>query len=95
MNLSKGSQQWIRLPITVQVLERIVQYLDAIRNPERPVLQAVATMAFFGFFRLGELLPVSAKSFNGHTDLSWGDVAVNNHTNPSMVQVHLKKSKYD
>ena len=27
--------------------------------------------------------------------LSWGDIAVNNHDSPSLVQVHLKQSKCD
>jgi hypothetical protein len=57
------------------------------------VLWAIATTAFFGFFRLGELLPESARAFNPATGLSWGDVAVDNHSSPRMVQVHLKKSK--
>ena len=28
-------------------------------------------------------------------DLAWGDVTVDSLTSPSMVQVHLKKSKMD
>lgn len=39
---------------------------------------AVATTAFFGFFRLGEPLPTSAAAFNATTHLAWDDVAVNN-----------------
>ena len=50
---------------------------------------AVATTAFFGFFRLGELLPLSAATFNAATDLAWGDVAVDNRQNPRMTQIHL------
>lgn len=55
----------------------------------------IACTAFFGFFRLGELLPASSKAFNPAVDLVWGDVAVDNHASPRMVQVHLKKSKCD
>ena len=54
---------------------------------------AVATTAFFGFFRLGELLPTSAVDFNATTDLAWGDVAVDSRRNPRMIQIHLKTSK--
>ena len=64
-------------------------------DPNRVVLWAIAATAFFGFFRLGELLPDSAKSFSPTTHLAWGDVAVNSRTNPRMVQIHLKRSKCD
>jgi hypothetical protein len=57
------------------------------------VVWAVATTAFFGFFRLGELLPTSATAFNASTDLAWGDVAVENRQSPRMFQIHLKTSK--
>ena len=51
--------------------------------------------AFVGFFRLGEFLPDSVGSFNESTCLSWGDVAVDNRSSPTMKQVHLKKLKCD
>ena len=47
----------------------------------------------FGFFQLGELLPASPASLNTTTDLSWGDVAVNDRSNPQMIQIYLKRSK--
>jgi hypothetical protein len=55
---------------------------------------AISTLAFFGFFRLGELLPEKS-SFDPTSQLAWGDVAVDNHQLPRMVQVHLKLSKCD
>ncbi len=48
-------------------------------------------MAFFGFFRLGELLPESGKAFNSTTGMTLGDVAVNDKQSPGMVRIHLKK----
>ena len=33
--------------------------------------------------------------FNPGTDVDWGDVVLDNHTNPRTVQFHLKKSKCD
>ena len=51
--------------------------------------------SLFWIFRLGELLPVLSSSFKMATDLSWGDVAVDNHASPRMVQIHLKTSKCD
>ncbi len=89
----KGSPPRIRLPITAQVMTRLHEVLEGSSNPEKVVLWAIAATAFFGFFRLGELLPVTAGAFNPATSLAWGDVAVDDHTAPRMVQIHLKKSK--
>lgn len=85
----------IRLPITLHTLGRIRETLVASDNPNRTVMWAIACTAFFGFFRLGELLPESAATFNSATHLAWGDVAVDDRTAPRMVQIHLKRSKCD
>ena len=91
----KGSPPRIRLPITVSILGAIHQSLETSTNPDKAVFWAVASAAFFGFFRLGELLLNAPSQFNPATSLAWGDVAVDSHTNPSMVQFHLKISKCD
>ena len=91
----KGSPPRIRLPITVHMLEKIRSSLTASADPDKLVMWAIASSAFFGFFRLGELLPVSPASFHPSKSLTWGDVAVNSHSNPTMVQFHLKTSKCD
>ena len=91
----KGSPPHIRLPITGHILEAIHHSLVTSANPEKLVLWAVSASAFFGFFRLGELLLDSPSRFNPATHLAWGDVAVDNHTNPRMIQFHLKVSKCD
>ena len=83
------------LPITIYVLEGIHQFLATSSNPDRVVLWAVSASAFFGFFRLGELLLDSPAQFNSAMSLAWRDVAVDNHSNPRMVQFHLKVSKCD
>ena len=46
----------VRLPITGQVLRRVKADLEQSGHPERTVIWAVCCVAFFGFFRLGELL---------------------------------------
>ncbi len=84
-----------RLPVTVELLKRMKDRLDQSSDPDKVVLWAVACTAFFGFFRLGELLPTSPSSFDARTDLAWGDVAVDDRDSPTMVQVHLKTSKVD
>ena len=81
----RSSPPRIRLPIT---LAKINHHLSVSNRTDRQVLGAISTTAFFGFFRLGELLPDRATSFNMTTHLSWGDVAVDNQRNPSMVQIH-------
>ena len=49
---------------------------------------AIAVVAFFGFFRLGELLLESGTTYNSVLHLSWGDISIDSLTNPSMVKVH-------
>ena len=45
-----------RLPITPDILRQLRHVWFRVPNPEVSVLWAVAVLAFFGFFRLGELL---------------------------------------
>ena len=83
IRLQKGSNPGrIRLPITVHTLARIREVLLSSSQPNRVVMWAVACTAFFGFFRLGELLPISRSTSNAATDLSWGDVAVDDRSAP-------------
>ncbi len=89
------STKLTRLPITFRILQQICKAWASSRNPDRVLLCAVATTAFFGFFRLGELLPTSQSAWKATTDLAWGDVAVDDLQSPRMIQVHLKQSKCD
>jgi len=50
---------------------------------------------FFQIFQSGELLPEPEAYWLATTDLAWGDVAIDSLTKPTMVQVHLKRSKVD
>ena len=85
----------IRLPITIAVLRQIRGVIDRAPDPDSHVFWAVATVAFFGFFRLGELLVGNEAEYTTTTHLSWGDVAVNSNSMASMVKIHLKRSKCD
>ena len=93
--LGRGQPTRIRLPITAQILRKIKQQLAWAPHPERQVLWAVSCSAFFGFFRLGELLLQSQSSFNPRLHLAWGDMAVDDKQAPTMVRFHLKQSKTD
>ena len=83
------------MPITIQILARIHNTLSQQPGPESVLVWAIAATAFFGFFRLGELLVESPAHFNPAISLAWGDVAVDSRTSPSMVKLHLRRSKCD
>lgn len=94
-HMLKGSQPRVRLPITISIIRQLRTAWDRASDPNKVVLWAVACTAFFVFFRLGELLLRSKAEFHPATSLAWGDVAVDSVSNPSMVRIHLKKSKCD
>ena len=95
VRMTAGRRSHTRLPITAAVLAQIRTALDTPSQPNRTVLWAVSALTFFGFFRLGELLLETTQSFGLHTHLAWGDIAVDDRANPSMVRVLLKRSKCD
>ncbi|KAL5486580.1 hypothetical protein EMCRGX_G019082 [Ephydatia muelleri] len=84
-----------RLPITTTVLRRIEAPLKEDNALEASAFWAIAVTAFFGFFRLGELLVETEADYTPALHLSWGDVAVDVQSKASMVKIHLKKSKCD
>ncbi len=59
------------------------------------MLWAACCIAFFGFFRIGELTTPSDNSFDPRVHLSFGELAIVNPQNPSAVRIHLKQSKTD
>ena len=50
---------------------------------------AICTLAFFGFFRLGEIL-LTTTNFDPEQHLVVGDITVDSRQNPSLLKVHLK-----
>ncbi len=93
--MGKGHPSRICLPITARVLEQIRLGLASSSHPHKGPLWAIACTAFFGFFRLGELLPEPSRSFDPTVSLTWGDVAADNQNQPTMIRIHLKRSKCD
>ena len=81
-----------RLPITPSILRDLRRWWERSPSFESALLWAVCCTAFFGFFRLGELLPTTAR---GDPALSIGDIAVDKHDSPSLVRIHLRSSKTD
>ena len=93
--MGRGQPSRVRLPITAQILRQFKQKLEQVAHPERIVLWAVCCTAFFGFFRLGELLLPSQSAFNPRRHLAWEDVAVDDRQATRMAKLHLKQSKTD
>ena len=86
----------IRLPITPAILHKIRDYwLPKSTEPDIKMLWAAVVICFFGFFRSGEITVPSLNSFDPSTHLGWGDVSLDNVLDPTMLKVHLRKSKTD
>ena len=92
---SKSSTKRTRLPITLEILDRLRVLWEKTQHTERILLWAVAALCFAGFFHAGELLPSSAASAPMSHCIRWGDVLVNKPSSPSVVKVHLRVSKCD
>lgn len=91
-----GPRELQRLPITPYILRQIrTLWAPRAADPDTILLWAACTTAFFGFFRLGEILVPSDSSFDPTVHLSLADIAIDRRENPSMVQIHLKVSKTD
>ena len=93
--MPRSAQNRPRLPITGPLLVRIHSILKQSSNPEKICIWAICSLAFFGFFRLGELLLESPDHYDPAIHLSWGDMAVDSTIVPTMIKVYLKRSKCD
>ena len=58
----------------------------------RYLMWAVCCTAFFGFFRLGELLETTPHS---KVSIQVRDVTVNSPVEPTIISLHLRRSKTD
>ena len=79
----------------MDILRPLKAHLSKTAHSNTAIIWAIACPAFFGFFRLGELLLSAGVQWEPKLHLSWGDIAIDNHDSPSLVQVHLKQSKCD
>ena len=84
-----------RLPITPDILRAIrVQWCSSWDHHDTMMLWAAFCVGFFGFLRAGEFT-VSEGSFDPGSHLSFEDIALDCHFNPSVILIHLKASKTD
>ena len=84
-----------RLPITPAILRQIYGVWS--RDPptfDRTMIWAAFCLGFFGFMRAGEFTCPSHVAFTLDM-LAPEDVAVNLHSSPTHMSVHLKRSKVD
>ena len=93
--MPKSSPQ-TRLPVTPVVLRTLkMQWERHASNCDFVMLWAAYCVGFFGFLRAGEFTVRSASDFDQSSSLTLQDVAVDQHTDPSVVQIRLKQSKTD
>ena len=85
----------VRLPITAPIMQQL-QAAWARAPPaqqfEATMLWAAACMGYFGFMRAGEF---TTSSSNDPPAILASDVAVDSHTNPSMLRILLQRDKTD
>ncbi len=82
-----------RLPITPRILRLIKnQWAPHGGETDYRMLWAACCVGFFGFMRAGEF----TSSPGEHSpSLTVKDIAVDDHADPSMVRIHLRRSKTD
>lgn len=86
-----------RLPITPVIMRILKQHWAnaATRDQDNIMLWAACCLGFFGFMRAGEFTVTQSGEFDPASSLCLGDIAVDDHQNPSIIQVCLKQSKTD
>ena len=85
-----------RLPITIDVLCRLKDvWLSAPLVPDNIMLWAAACVGFFGFLRVGEFTVSTPRAYDPDVHLNLSDLALDNHSNPSVIQLRIKQSKTD
>ncbi len=92
----QASPQRPRLLITPTILRGLFCQWSSKENVfDAKMLWAAACMVFFGFLRAGEFTAPSDSNVDLAVCLTFSDVAIDSHTAPTLVRVHLKQSKTD
>ena len=88
--------QWVRLPITPEVLLRMRHVWEKnSREPDNIMLWAACTTCVFGFLRSGEITVPSWREFDLGAHLCAGDVTLDSRSAPQIAQLNIKASKTD
>ena len=82
------SPRLLRMPITLTILRALKdQWATAsLRDTDFVMLWAACCMGFFGFMRAGEFSVTHVSEFDPASSLCLGDIAVDHHQDPSVVQ---------
>ena len=85
-----------RMPITIDIMVKIkVTLLRCPSKYDNVLLWAACCLAFFGFLRCGEFTVPSQNEYDPTAHLSLEDIAVDNKSSPTVIQVNIKQSKTD
>ena len=96
--LKKSTLQSSRtcLPITPAILRKLKAVWQQRPNKhDASMLWAISCLCFFGFLRIGEAVAPSDMDFDPETHMGYGDVKVNNTSNPQYIAAYIKASKTD
>ena len=86
----------VRLPITLDIMQHLRRvWIGDKPHPEGSMLWAAACVGFFGFLRAGEFTVPSVGNYDPEVHLNLTDLAVDSHSQPSMVRIRIKQSKTD
>lgn len=92
---AEGRQGTIRLPISVELLEKLRAAWETEGSRDTAMLWIACSLCFLGFVRSGELTLPEGHTFDLNKHLCFAALAVDKRENPQMVQVTLKTSKTD
>lgn len=85
-----------RLPITMGIMKRLKDVWTATPlQPDHIMFWAAACTGFFGFLRAGEFTVPSPEAYDPDVHLNLSDVAIDSHSDPSIVRLQIKQSKTD
>ena len=86
----------IRLPITLEILERIKTLLS--KQPssyDNIMIWAACCLAFFGFLRVSEFTVPADNQYDDSCHLSFSSVCIDSRVNPQQLRITIKQSKTD
>ena len=94
--LSRVKAPQPRLPITPPILRQLRSvWSREVHNYDHILIWAVCCVSFFGFFRLGELIPSSVSAFDPAMHMLLADVAADCPSRPTLISLQLKWAKTD
>ena len=87
----------VRLPITISIMAKIKDTLEANCNPEfsNVLIWAACCTFFFGFLRCGEFLGPDGIWFDPQVHLCLSDVAIVEDKSKRRIHLRIKASKTD